>query len=109
MNSLSRLQEIAAQRRALDAEEARLIDSLLAEAGAPQTEGLVSIDEAAARMGLTYDAARQRARRAGELRRFGSRSYVRAEWVEAQNVRHVRSVAEQRSSVVPFSRKEMNR
>ncbi len=111
--ALHRLREIAAERRRLEDEEEQLLDALDAEEPAPVAQddaggagqirgpAFLSMKEAAYRLGLSYDAARMRAKRAGVTSSDGRDALIPIDWVNEQRVRknpeNVRtcSVAEQ--------------
>lgn len=61
---------------------------------------LLPLRDAAAELGVTYDAARIRASRKGAVIKVGDRAFVWRHWLDEQirNVRCVRSVAEHPNS-----------
>ena len=61
---------------------------------------LLPLREAAAELGVSYDAARIRASRKGAVIKVGDRAFVWRHWLDGQirNVRCVRSVAEHPNS-----------
>ncbi|WP_003608897.1 MULTISPECIES: hypothetical protein [Methylosinus] len=85
-----------AEIRGLVAHLAEVTGEPSANGGAAQSS-LIPLKDAAQVLGQPYDTVRQRATRGGELVRFGQRAFVRSAWLEAEveNVRSVRSLAEQ--------------
>jgi|GEM_PF-5387365 hypothetical protein len=76
-------------RGALIAIETEVAGATNHEVAAPQVRGqaFLSLKEAAYRLGLTYDAARMRARRAGISIVDGRDALIPARWVDEQLVR----------------------
>lgn len=99
------LRNLRAVLAALDERDAREGDGANVEAPAPQVRGqaFLSLKEAAFRLGLSYDAARVKAKRAGVAVADGRDALVPSDWVDSivrKNPGNVRtcSVAEHATS-----------
>ena len=89
--TLARLRAISAERRRLDAEEEQLLTELAGDdaapsAAVPESSALVPLAEAAAALGISYDATRKAAKRAEKSVRVGRESFVWRTWLEERRL-----------------------